>query len=81
MAEVFLGDRPTRQDADVVKAYAEKHGLKSLLLPDVKQVSRSPRYNWTVPEMPHHVLVGKDGVVVSSGRAVPSSSDIEKALK
>ncbi|NUN51022.1 MAG: TlpA family protein disulfide reductase [Candidatus Brocadiae bacterium] len=77
VAEVFLGED---QKPEAVKAYAKEQGLGYLLLPDLRQLSRS-KYRYEVPDMPMHVLIGKDGRVVASGRKVPSAAEIEKALK
>ncbi|MBI2921847.1 MAG: hypothetical protein HYY18_12245 [Planctomycetes bacterium] len=75
MAEVFLGE-----DEAKAKAYGAKEGLKHILLPDPRQLSRA-KYKYPVNDMPLHVLVGKNGVIVATGRAVPSAAEIEEALK
>lgn len=72
---MFLGE-----DDEKVRGYAAKESLKHILLPDPKQLSRS-KFKYPVDDMPHHVLVGKNGVIVATGRAVPSAAQIEEAFK
>lgn len=74
-AEIFLGE-----DKAKATGYAEKKGLTYTLLPDPRQLSRS-KYGFPVNDMPFHVLVGKDGKVVTSGGRVPSAAEFEAALK
>lgn len=74
-AEIFLGE-----DGAKAKGYASSKGLKHLLVPDPRQLSRT-KYSYPVNDMPLHVLIGKDGKVVTSGGRVPSASDFEAALK
>jgi peroxiredoxin len=74
-AEVFLGE-----EAAKARPYAQEHGLKYLLVPDPRQLSRT-KYGFPVEDMPMHVLVGKDGRVVASGGRVPSAAEFESALK
>jgi len=74
-AEIFLGE-----DGEKAKGYAGQKGLKFVLLPDPRQLSRT-RYGFPVQDMPMHVLVAKDGKVVSSGGKVPSAKEFEASLK
>lgn len=74
-AEIFLGE-----DGAKAKGYAGKHGLKYMLVPDTRQLSRT-KYGFPVEDMPMHVLVAKDGKVIASGGKVPSAAEFEASLK